>query len=202
MSGSETLESATAVSATRDALFVIPSGRGRGLEGFRASIRGHLFELAEPDSAHELAPTPDDLLIVSIASDFAWFTQRFLRARGIADYLSVSAKWPAHEDPPRLGDVDVTVAVSKAAAPMTEELVAALESRFARRLLGSLVNVRVRAEYEPLARSALPFHPGPAGVERDLPEAGVLADSRAPAAAKPSPQTYRRTPTARAAPGS
>jgi hypothetical protein len=37
-------------------LFVIPSLRG---EGFQPSVRGHLIELADPDSAHGLAPTPD-----------------------------------------------------------------------------------------------------------------------------------------------
>ena len=120
--GSETLDPATAGSASPDALFVVPSGRGPGPPGLRATIRGHLLELADPDSAHRLAPTPDDLLMASIASDFAWFTRRFLRARGIADYLSVSTTWRAHDDPPGLGDVDVTVAVSKAAAPMTEAL--------------------------------------------------------------------------------
>jgi hypothetical protein len=149
MSGSESSEPATAASASRDVLFVIPSGRGQGLDGFRASIRGHLLELADPDSGHRLAPTPDDLLIASIASDFAWFTQRFLRARGIADYPTVSAGWLAHEDPRHLGDVEVTVALPKAAAPMTETLSAALESRFARSLRDALLNVRVRAEHEP-----------------------------------------------------
>ena len=161
---------------------VVPSGRGQGLKGFRASIRGHLLELADPDSAHGLAPTPEDLLIAPIASDFAWFARQFLRARGIADYLSVSATWRAHDDPPGLGDVEVTVAVSKAAAPMTETLAAALESRFARRLLSSLLTVRVRAEYQPPARDAVPMYSGRAGGERD---GGAGLTACLPAGAEP-----------------
>lgn len=169
---------------------VVPSGRGQGLEGFRASIRGHLLELADPDSAHGLAPTPEDLLIASIASDFAWFARQFLRARGVADYLSVSATWRAQDDPPGLGGVDVTVAVSKAAAPMTETLAAALESRVARGPLGSLLNVRVRAEHEPLARSALPMHLGRTGVERYWPQPGGFGATKVPATAQSSPHTH------------
>jgi len=67
-----------AFAASNNALFVVPSGRG---DGFRATKRGHVLELADPDSGHALAPTPDDLLIVSIAANFAWSAQRFLRAR-------------------------------------------------------------------------------------------------------------------------
>lgn len=173
MSDSDPRDPATAVSASRNALYVLASGRGRGFEGFRASIRGHLLELADPTSAHGLAPTPDDLLIASISSDFAWFARRFLRAQGIADYLSVSAAWRAYEDPPRLGDIDVTVTVSNADASMAEMLAAALERRFARRL-GLPLNVRVRPEYPPIAHSDLPVDASPAG---------ALADSKASATA-------------------
>lgn len=134
---------AKAVSASRDALFVIPRGRG---DGFRASIRGHLLELADPNSAHGLAPTPDDLLIVSIASDFAWFARGFLRACGIEDYVSVSAGWRTRENAPRLENLEVTVTVAKAAEEMSEALVAAPEDRVAARSLHALLPIRVRAE--------------------------------------------------------
>lgn len=134
---------ATASSGSRDALFVIPSGRG---DGFRASIRGHLLELADPSSAHGIAPTPDDLLVASIASDCAWFARRFLRARGLPDYVSVSAEWRAREHPRSLASVAVTVTVHKAARPLSGALVTALEDRFAARSLRVPLPFRVRAE--------------------------------------------------------
>src|SRR5262249_1509324 len=70
------------------ALFVGPRGRG---DGFRASVRGHMLELADPGDADGLAPTPDDLFVASIASELAWSARRFLRTRGLPDDVSVSA---------------------------------------------------------------------------------------------------------------
>jgi hypothetical protein len=58
-----------AASTTPDAaLFVIPTRRG---DGFRASVRGRMLDLADPDAGHRLAPTPDDLFLLSIASALA-----------------------------------------------------------------------------------------------------------------------------------
>jgi hypothetical protein len=131
-----------AVSASRHELFVIPRGWG---DGFRASIRGHLLDLADPTS-HGLAPNSDDLLVASIASDCAWFVRRFLRERALDDYVSVSAGWSASEDAPSLGDVDVTITVSKTAAPMRAILAAALETRLAARSRHAPLHFRVRAE--------------------------------------------------------
>ena len=63
---SEKVESRAAPSG---ALVVSPHERR---DGFWASIRGHVLDLADPHSGHALAPTPDDLFIVSIASELAW----------------------------------------------------------------------------------------------------------------------------------
>jgi hypothetical protein len=114
-------------SASRNAVFVIPC---RG-SGFRASIRGHLLELADPDAGEGLAPTPEDLLTAAIASDIAWFARRFLRDHGLDDYVSVYASARTSQGPPGLGGLDVTVEVSKHVAAMGTTLAAALERRFA-----------------------------------------------------------------------
>jgi hypothetical protein len=50
--------------------FVVPNKRG---DGFRASVRGHMFELVDPESSLGLVPTPLDLLTAAIAADLAWF---------------------------------------------------------------------------------------------------------------------------------
>jgi hypothetical protein len=118
-----------AVSVSRQGLFVIPNGRG---DGFHGSIRGHLLELADPNGL-PLAPTPDDLLVASIASDLAWFVRGFLRARELDDYVSVSAGWPTLETPPETADLDFTVTVGETAAQMEAALAAALELRLAAR---------------------------------------------------------------------
>jgi uncharacterized OsmC-like protein len=129
-------------SEARCALFIVPIGRG---DGFRASIRGHMLELADPNSGHPLAPTPADLLIASIASDFAWIARRVLRARELPDDISVSATWRTREDPPSLEDINVTVTVSERAAPVSAELVTAFENGLVATSLGRQPRVCVRA---------------------------------------------------------
>jgi len=129
----ETEDGVSDAALTSHVLFVNPTRLGDGL---RASINGHLLELADPGSAHRLAPTPDDLLIVSIASDLAWSARRFLRGHGLADDVNVSAAWRTLENPPRLADISVTVAVSDTAETMSDALMAALEERVAARSLG------------------------------------------------------------------
>jgi uncharacterized OsmC-like protein len=101
------------------ALFVIPRGRGDGL---RASIRGHILDLADASSGHALAPTPDDLFVVSIASECARSARRFLRASGLPDHVSVAATWRTSEELPSLADIDLTVTVSRRAEAVSSTL--------------------------------------------------------------------------------
>src|SRR5207237_9361315 len=72
---------AQAVPTPSNAHFVSPHERR---DGFWASIRGHVLDLADPGSGQALAPTPDDLFIVSIASELAWTARTILRAHGAA----------------------------------------------------------------------------------------------------------------------
>ena len=69
-----------------NALFVMPTRRG---EGFQASVHGRMLDLADPGSDHGFAPTPDDLFILSIASDLAWTARSYLRARGLAGDVGI-----------------------------------------------------------------------------------------------------------------
>jgi hypothetical protein len=124
-------------------VFVIASPRGDGL---RASIGGHLLELADPSAGNGLAPTPDDLLRASIASDVAWFARRFLRDRGHDDYVGVTARPSPNEGSPDVDCVDVTLTVSKHAAAVRGMLSAALEREVAGRFPTGCVRVQVDAE--------------------------------------------------------
>lgn len=119
------------VAPTSQALFVIPTRRG---DGFNASIHGHMLELADPTD-HRLAPSPDDLLIASIASDLAWSARRFLRTYGLPDDVSVSATWRTHDDLPGLADINMTVTVSRRAQAVSRTLAAAFENSLAARPL-------------------------------------------------------------------
>jgi hypothetical protein len=117
-------------------LFVIQRGRG---DGFRATIRGHILDLADPSSRHALAPTPDDLFIVSIASEFAWSARRFLRAYGLPDAVSVSATWRTHGDLPGLADISLTVTLSRRAEAASASLAAVFANSLAARSLAEPV---------------------------------------------------------------
>lgn len=120
--------------------FVVPNRRG---DGFRASVRGHMFELVDPDSTLGLVPTPLDLLTTAIAADLAWFARSLLRDHGLDDYVSVAARVRLSESPTEPGGVDVTVDVSRDAASLETALAAALEGRLAAQ--SSLTsNLRVR----------------------------------------------------------
>jgi uncharacterized OsmC-like protein len=122
------------LAASSHALVVIPHMRR---DGFWASIRGHVLDLADPSSGQ--APAPDDLFAVSIASDVAWSARNFLRAHGLPDDVSVSARWRTHEDPPGLTDLDLTVTMSKGAEAVAAVLAASFESSLAARSLAKPV---------------------------------------------------------------
>jgi hypothetical protein len=77
------------------------------------------------------SPRLQAIFIVSIAADFAWSARRFLRAQGLPDDLSVSARWRTLENPSSLGDIHVTVTVPRAVGAMSDPLIDALDERVA-----------------------------------------------------------------------
>jgi hypothetical protein len=117
------------------ALFIIPTRRG---DGFQASIHGHMLELADPTD-HRLAPSPDDLLIAAVAADLAWSARRFLRALGLPEDVSVSARWQTTDGLPSLADITMTVTVSTRAKAVSEALAASFENSLAARTLAEPV---------------------------------------------------------------
>src|SRR3954453_18425520 len=125
-----------AAAASSNALVVSPHERR---DGFWASIRGHVLDLADPNSGHALAPTPDDLFIASIASELAWTARRILRSSGLADGVSVSANGGANADPPSVADIDLTVLVPGRAKAANAALTAAVQECLAARSLAAPV---------------------------------------------------------------
>jgi hypothetical protein len=127
--------------AADHSLFITPRGEGNG---FQARVRGHVLDLIDPAS-YALSPTTDDLFIVSLAGALAWSARSFLRAQGLPEYVSVSASWQTHDDPPALADIALTVTVSREAAAIQKELTSALETTLASRSRAQPV-VRVSLE--------------------------------------------------------
>lgn len=71
--------------------------------------------------------------------DTAWSARSFLRASGLPDHVSVSARWRSYEDLPGLADINVTVTVSRLAEAVGAALGAALEKGLAARSLAAPV---------------------------------------------------------------
>jgi uncharacterized OsmC-like protein len=131
----------SAPSASRNTLFVVPRGEGAG---FRANVRGHVLDLIDP-SSYALAPTPDDLFVVSLAAALAWSARSFLRAQNLPDYVSVAGDRRTDEDPSSLWEISLTVTVSGHARTHAEELASSLEQTLAARLASGPV---IRVSFE------------------------------------------------------
>jgi uncharacterized OsmC-like protein len=123
-------------------LFVLPDPRSGG---FRASIRGHQLVLADPDSRHELAPTPDDLLSTSIASSLAWRARRFLRTRGLDDYVTVTAEARSRQNSGELTDIALTVTITESSEDTLAALTGLLQAALVARSQDVPLSVRVTA---------------------------------------------------------
>jgi uncharacterized OsmC-like protein len=112
-------------------LSVVPGGER---QGFRAYVRGHVLDLGDPGS-YALAPTTDDLFVVSIATALAWSARTALRAARLPEDVSVSAEWRVADAGPSPADIRLKVTMAKAADLMEKELSAAFEKGLATRFL-------------------------------------------------------------------
>jgi putative redox protein len=81
---------------------------------FSTSVRQHTVWVDQPSRAggSDTAPTPLELLSVSLASCIALYAQRFCEERGLeAEGMSVEVKPVWREDPGRISRFDVTLHV-------------------------------------------------------------------------------------------
>jgi len=121
------------VPATGHTLSVVPRGEGQG-QGFRVYVRGHVLDLGDPGS-YALAPTTDDLFVVSLATALAWSARTVLRSLQLPDYVSVCAEWRATEASSSPAEISLKVTVSEPAEVASAELSAAFEKGLATRFL-------------------------------------------------------------------
>lgn len=81
---------------------------------FEIRIRDHLVHVDQPveDGGTDLAPTPTELFMASLASCVAFYARRYLARHDLpAAGLMVSASYAMAEHPARVGEVSVIVTV-------------------------------------------------------------------------------------------
>ena len=134
------------VSGSNHELFVIPRDRGNG---FQASIRGHMLDLADPASGHVMAPTPNDLFVVAHASELAWCARRLLDVHGLSDGASVSAMWRTDGDLSAVAQFDLTLTLPSRAEELAGRVGLALNKSLA---AGSVARPAVHIRFDQMDR--------------------------------------------------
>jgi hypothetical protein len=104
-------------------LFAIPRAPA---DGFPASIRGQVIDLADPQVDEQLGPTPNELFIVAGASDLAWSCRGLLRRHGLSERVWVCAAWDTADDRLEISTVHLTLTLPRGA----DSVVGALEPLF------------------------------------------------------------------------
>jgi putative redox protein len=86
----------------------------RGDDRFAISVRGHELLVDQPisDGGSDVAPTPTELFVVSLASCVAFYARRFLVRHGLpTDGLAVDATFTMEQRPARVGELRLELRV-------------------------------------------------------------------------------------------
>jgi len=84
----------------------------RGGDRFEIAVRGHHVLVDQPVEAHgeDLAPTPTELFVVSLASCVAFYARRYLRRHDLPeDGLAVDVSWSMGSSPARVDAIDLEI---------------------------------------------------------------------------------------------
>jgi uncharacterized OsmC-like protein len=79
---------------------------------FEINVRDHQLQVDQPVEAGgmDIAPTPTELFIVSLASCVAYYVRRFLARHSLpTESLSVAAAFTMAERPRRVGRIDLSI---------------------------------------------------------------------------------------------
>jgi uncharacterized OsmC-like protein len=79
---------------------------------FAISVRNHILNTDQPTEAggSDLAPTPTELFVVSLASCVAYYARRFLARHSLpSDGLSVVTTYSMAERPTRVSEIQVSI---------------------------------------------------------------------------------------------
>ena len=83
---------------------------------FRIGVRQHRFEVDQPegDGGTDVAPTPTELFVASLASCVAFYARRYLSRHGLStDGLVVTATFTMADRPARVGEIQVEVSLPR-----------------------------------------------------------------------------------------
>lgn len=78
------------------------------------AIRDHVVEVDQhvEDGGEDAAPTPLEMLLVSLASCVAHYARRYLRRHDLpTEGLQVQARWEMAKNPARVGSVDIDLTI-------------------------------------------------------------------------------------------
>lgn len=81
---------------------------------FEVAMRGHVVHVDQPldDGGTDLAPTPTELLIASLASCVAFYARRYLARHDLpTEGLAVTASYRIAGRPARVGEIAMTLTV-------------------------------------------------------------------------------------------
>lgn len=99
---------------------------------FRIAVRQHTITVDQPveDGGEDLAPTPTELFIASLASCVAFYVRRYLSRRGRAvDGLTVSSEVDFASRPHRVGGITLRVRLPYRLAEDEREALLGVASR-------------------------------------------------------------------------
>lgn len=81
---------------------------------FRIGVRQHVLQVDQPegDGGTDVAPTPTELFVASLASCVAFYARRYLSRHHLpTDGLAVTATFTMADRPARVAEINVEVAV-------------------------------------------------------------------------------------------
>jgi putative redox protein len=78
---------------------------------FEIVVRDHHLHVDQPleDGGSDLAPTPTELFVTSLATCVAFYARRFLARHGLPDGLQVRAGFAMAEHPARVGAISLAL---------------------------------------------------------------------------------------------
>jgi uncharacterized OsmC-like protein len=125
----------------RRGLSVIHEGGTR----FRVHVRGHDLLVDQPESGggEDLAPTPTELFVASIAGCAAFYGRTYLARRGLPDRVDVTARWEVTPKPDRVGSVSLEVTAPGVPPDRVDAFHRVLEHCLVHQTLRSGCDVRV-----------------------------------------------------------
>jgi uncharacterized OsmC-like protein len=95
---------------------------------FEIGVRNHDLAVDQPhdDGTDDLAPSPTELFVASLAACAAFYARRFLVRHRLDDHVTVTAGWRAGDVPARVTDVTIDVFAPSLTAELHDRCMASV----------------------------------------------------------------------------